>query len=337
MKKNYKKYLEEIKKQTTTSFKQLDEFKNEFIGKDGVITKLMKEMRLVPNEEKKNYGKEVNELKSEFLDIYSEKEKEISKLYLEKQLQKEKIDLTIPYIKSQSGSSHPIKNTVRVAEDIFTSLGYYIANGQEIEEDRFNFEYLNIPKDHPARDMQDTFYVNNNLLLRTHTSGMQIREMMKNQKPIKLISHGKVYRRDEDDATHSHQFSQIEGLWIGKNVTLSDLKTHLKIFLGKYFEKEVEIFLRPSYFPFTEPSIEVDVTCVNCDGVGCSICKQTGLIEILGAGMVNSKLFENCGLDPKEYQGFAFGIGVERITMIKHKISDIRDFYNNDLKLIKQF
>jgi phenylalanyl-tRNA synthetase alpha chain len=326
-----------LKIEQTENIQQLADFKNEYLGKKGLIAMLMQEMRNIPNDQKKEYGQKVNELKEEILEAYSIRENTIKEKILMEKLENEKIDLTIPYVKNRQGSAHPLKNTLRQAEDIFTSLGYYIANGQEVEEDKYNFEYLNIPQDHPARDMQDTFYVNNNLLLRTHTSGMQIREMIRNQKPIKLISHGKVYRRDEDDATHSHQFSQIEGLWIGKNVTLADLKTHLQVFLEKFFEKEVEIYLRPSYFPFTEPSIEVDVTCVNCDGKGCSICKHTGLIEILGAGMVNNKLFENCGLDPKEYQGFAFGIGVERITMIKHKISDIRDFYNNDLKLIKQF
>lgn len=320
-----------------TNSDQLTALKNEYFSKKGIISQLMQNIRNVPNEEKKNYGAMVNELKNVLEEKYNNALEKITTIELKQKLATEKIDLTISATATSIGGLHPLKQTLRQAEDIFTSLGYYIANGREIEEDKYNFEYLNIPKDHPARDMQDTFYIDQTYLLRTHTSGMQIREMIRQNKEVKLISHGKVYRRDEDDATHSHQFMQIEGLWIGEKVSLADLKTTLQIFLEKYFGKKVEIFLRPSYFPFTEPSIEVDVSCVNCGGKGCNICKQTGLIEILGAGMVNKQLFVNCGLDPEKYQGFAFGIGVERITMIKHKISDIRDFYNNDIKFLKQF
>jgi phenylalanyl-tRNA synthetase alpha chain len=329
------KFKEKI--EDVNNSKRLVEIRNEYFSKKGMISQLMQDIKNIENNQKMEYGQKVNELKNNLQEIYNAKEKEIKIFEYEQLLQSEKIDLTIPGTIEKIGSQHPLKSTLRIAEDIFTALGFYITSGREVETEMYNFEYLNMPKDHPARDMQDTFYVNNDYLLRTHTSGMQIREMIKNQKSIKLISHGKVYRRDEDDATHSHQFMQIEGLWIGEKVSLADLKTTLQVFLTKFFKKDIKLKLRPSYFPFTEPSIEVDVTCVNCNGKGCNICKNTGLIEILGAGMVNKKLFEYCGLDPDRYQGFAFGIGVERITMIKHKIKDIRDFYTNDIKFLNQF
>ena len=228
--------------------------------------------------------------------------------------------------------------TIEEIEDLFIGMGYEVAEGPEVEMDHYNFELLNLPKDHPARDMQDTFYIDPTTLLRTHTSPVQARTMLaKGGKPIKIICPGKVYRRDDDDATHSHQFMQVEGLVLGKNISLGDLKGTLLAVARKIFGDEREIRLRPSYFPFTEPSVEVDVTCFKCGGKGCSMCKGSGWIEVLGAGMVNNNVLTMCGYDPNEIQGFAFGIGVERFTMLKYGIDDIRNFYLSDIRFLKQF
>ena len=254
-------------------------------------------------------------------------------------IQNEKIDISLPGSQLPLGTIHPLTMIREELEDLFIGMGYSIAEGPEVESDHFNFELMNLPKDHPARDMQDTFYIDENTLLRTHTSPVQAHVMLaaNGRGPIKVICPGKTYRRDDDDATHSHQFSQCEGLVIDKNITMADLKGTLELFAKKMFGEKREIRLRPSYFPFTEPSVEVDISCYNCNGKGCSMCKNTGWIEILGAGMVNPKVLEMCGFDSQVYQGFAFGIGLERVAMLKYGIDNIRDFYSGDLRFLNQF
>ena len=258
---------------------------------------------------------------------------------LKNQLVKEKIDITLPGYKPVVGTVHPLMMIQQELEDLFVGMGYSVAEGPEIELDLYNFERANLPKDHPARDMQDTFYITPQTLLRTHTTAIQMRvlEASKGQLPIKLICPGKVYRRDDDDATHSHQFMQMEGLVVGENITLADLKGTLKFFAQKMFGEDREIRFRPSYFPFTEPSVEVDVTCHMCGGKGCPVCKHTGWIEILGAGMVHPNVLEMSGFDSKKCSGFAFGIGLERVAMLKYGIDDIRNFYTNDVRFLKNF
>ena len=251
----------------------------------------------------------------------------------------ESIDVTLPARKIKQGNHHPLTRIIEEMEDIFIGLGYKVAEGPEVETDNYNFEKLNLPKGHPARDMQDSFYITEEILLRTHTSPVQARTMEKHEGkgPVKIICPGKVYRRDNDDATHSHQFMQIEGLVIDENISMSDLKGTLEVFVKKIFGQDREIRLRPSFFPFTEPSVEVDLSCKICHGKGCNVCKQTGWIEILGGGMVHPRVLEMSGFDSKKYSGFAFGIGVERIAMLKYGVDDIRHFYTNDLRFLKQF
>lgn len=258
---------------------------------------------------------------------------------MEKRLSSEKIDLTMPGYNLDTGSYHPLTKIREDLEDLFVSMGFEVVYGPEVEEERFNFDLLNIDELHPARDESDTFYIGNSLLLRTHTSPVQARTMLSNleKKPFKMICPGKVYRRDDDDATHSHQFMQIEGLVVGENVKLSDLKGTLLKLTNKMFGSDLDIRFRPNFFPFTEPSFEVDVECFNCKGKGCPICKNTGWIEILGSGMVHPNVLDACGFDSKKYTGFAFGAGLERIAMIKYGIKDIRSFYQNNIEFLKQF
>ena len=254
-------------------------------------------------------------------------------------INEERIDITLPSYKLDQGTLHPLSTIVAEIEELFLGMGYQIAEGPEVETDYFNFELMNLPKGHPARDMQDTFYIDENTLMRTHTSPVQAHAMLEAQGkgPIKVICPGKTYRRDDDDATHSHQFMQCEGLVVDKNITMADLKGTLEVFARKFFGEKREVRLRPSYFPFTEPSVEVDISCHNCGGKGCSMCKHTGWIEILGAGMVNPRVLEMCGFDSEVYQGFAFGIGMERVAMLKYGIDNIRDFYNDDIRFLNQF
>lgn len=257
---------------------------------------------------------------------------------IQEQLEKESIDVTLPGRKIRTGNRHPLTRVIEEIEDLFLSMGYEIAEGPEVEKDYYNFEALNLPKGHPARDMQDTFYITEETLLRTHTSPVQARTMeAKKGEPIRIICPGKVFRRDNDDATHSHQFMQIEGLVIGENIRMSDLKGTLDALAKRMFGEEREIRLRPSFFPFTEPSVEVDVSCHKCGGKGCNVCKQTGWIEILGAGMVHPNVLEMAGYDSKKLSGFAFGIGAERIAMLKYGVDDIRHFYTNDIRFLSQF
>lgn len=317
----------------------LQNIKVVMLGKKGKITKLMQNMKNLSAEEKKTYGKEVNTLKEYASLVLQQQEKFLTNKKINEDITNDKIDISLPPFTFNQATLHPLSIVVKEIEEFFTSLGYVIKEGQEIEDDYHNFELLNLAKDHPARDMQDTFYFDATKLLRTHTSPIQVRTMIDNKEksPIRMISSGKVYRRDEDDATHSHQFMQVEGLVIDKNISLADLKGTLEMFAQSMFSANTNIRFRPSYFPFTEPSVEVDVTCHICKGKGCHVCKETGWLEILGAGMVHPNVLEQTGYDPQVYQGFAFGVGVERVAMLKYDIDDIRHFYTNNIAFLKQF
>ena len=334
-----KKEYEE-KKSSITSIKTLNDVRIEYLGKQGKITELSKMMKDVPNDQKKEFGMLVNEVRNFVTESLDEIKEKLEKEALNKKLESEKIDITLPGTKVPSGSANILERIIEEVEDLLMSMGYDVVDGPEIEEDHYNFELLNIPKNHPARDAQDTFYVEDDkLLLRSQTSPVQARVMLANkgEKPIRMICPGKTYRRDDDDATHSHQFMQIEGLLIDEKVSLSDLKGTFDVIAKKLFGEDCKTRFRPSYYPFTEPSVETDISCFNCHGKGCPICKNTGWITVSGAGMVNPKVLEDCGYDPKKWQGFAFGFGAERLAMLKYGINDIRAFYNTDLRELKNF
>ena len=316
---------------------ELVQAKAVYLGKKGPISEVMATMRELSIEEKKELGAKVNVAKTEIENYFEETKTKLINQEINEKIAKETIDVTMPGKKIASGSIHPLTQTIYELEDLFIGMGYEVVKGPEVEEDVYNFELLNLPKDHPARDMQDSFYIDPVHLLRTHTSPVQARTMLaRGGKPIKVVCPGKVYRRDEDDATHSHQFMQCEGLVIGENISIADLKGNLLAVANKMFGEGRNIRLRPSYFPFTEPSVEVDVSCAKCNGAGCPMCKGTGWIEVLGAGMVNRHVLEMCGYD-KELQGFAFGIGIERVAILKNRIEDIRNFYTNDVRFLNQF
>ncbi len=313
------------------SLDALNELRVEYLGKKGKISGLMKQMKNVPNEEKREFGQQVNALKNDAAALLETKKKELEAKALEEKLASEKIDLTLPGRKPAHGNLNPLHLIEQELEDLFIGLGYQVIEGDEVVSDLYCFERANIPKDHPARDMQDSLYLDPEHLLRTHTTAIQMKVLEEQApNPIKVVCPGKVYRRDDDDATHSHQFMQMEGLVIGENVPLSDLKGTLEFFARKMFGEEREIRFRPSFFPFTEPSVEVDVSCHMCGGKGCPTCKGTGWIEILGAGEVNPRVLEMAGYDSTKMNGFAFGIGIERVAMLKYGIDDIRHFYTND-------
>ena len=317
----------------------LNEVKSSYLGKKGKVTEIAGKMKDLSVEEKKEFGKVLNEIKEAVTALLTKKDEELEELLLNERLEKEKIDVTMPSFERNVGSSHPLSRIIDEVEDLFVSMGYDVVSGPEVEYDLYNFELLNLPKDHPARDAQDSFYITEELLLRSQTSPVQARSMLENEEKtsIQIICPGKVYRRDEDDATHSHQFTQIEGLVVGKDISLADLKGTLEVFVKKLFGEERVIRFRPSYFPFTEPSYEVDISCFKCGGKGCNICKQTGWIEILGSGMVHPNVLNKCGYDANVYTGFAFGIGVERVAMLKYGITDIRDFYTNDKHFLDNY
>lgn len=327
--------IEEAVESIKTS-KSLHEIKMKFLGKTGEISELMKGMRDVPKEERPNVGKIINALREWTEAKFDEFEQKIKTAELEKQYKEEAVDVTLPGIKTETGAYHPNTLVRNELVSIFSGMGFEIFEGPEIENDYYNFTALNTPKDHPARDMQDTFYITDELLLRTQTSAGQIRVMENKKPPIKILSPGKVYRSD-DDATHSPMFSQMEGLVVDKGITLCDLKGMLDEFAKKIFGDGVKTRLRPSYFPFTEPSVEVDVSCFECGGKGCRLCKGTGWIEVLGAGMVNRHVLEGCGVDPDEYTGFAFGMGIERIAMLKYGINNMKMLFEGDVRFLKQF
>ncbi len=337
--------LEQIKNDALKDIREckdeiaLNNVKSKYVGKKSVFNDIMSNMSSLSNEEKREVGSKSNEVRSE---ITNELESQLEKIKLEalnKKLEEDKIDLTLPSKKRKLGTRHPLTMVREEIEDLFISMGYDVVDGPEVETDKYCFEMLNLPKDHPARDAQDSFYITDEMLLRTQTSAVQIRSMLANQekKPFKLICPGKTYRRDDDDATHSHQFSQIEGLVVGENISLSDLKGTLETFAKKMFGENREIRFRASYFPFTEPSYEVDVSCFKCEGKGCNICKGTGWIEILGSGMVHPNVLENCGFDHKKYQGFAFGVGIERVASLKYGVNNMRDYFTNDYRFLKNF
>ncbi len=333
----FTKAKEEIDKLTNLS--ELQELKVRLLGKKGELTEILRGMGKLASDERPVIGQISNEIREKLESFLQQKSALLEEKELEMKLKAERIDVTLPGVKKNIGSIHPMNKIVREIEDIFLGMGFEIAEGPEVERDYYNFEALNLPKEHPARDMQDSFYITEEILLRTHTSPVQIRTMLakKGKVPIKIICPGKVYRRDNDDATHSHQFMQIEGLVVDENIRMSDLKGTLLEFAKAMYGTNTKIRLRPSFFPFTEPSAEVDVSCMFCQGHGCRICKETGWIEILGAGMVHPKVLENAGYDPEKYSGFAFGMGVERVTMLKYGIEDIRQFYLNDLRFLQQF
>ena len=324
--------------QNVKSFNELNETKALYLGKKSPLQAILQTMKDLNVDEKKVLGQQINDFKNYVEKIVNEKSKELSDLEVTKKLESEAIDVTLSGKEFAIGHLHPLTKTIQEIEDICIGMGYSVAEGPEVELDLYNFEMLNLPKGHPAREMQDSFYIDNNTLLRTHTSPVQVRTLLKaGGKPLKIICPGKVYRRDNDDATHSHQFMQIEGLVVDSNITMADLKGTLTLLMQKMFGSNLQIRFRPSFFPFTEPSVEVDVTCFKCDGKGCPLCKGNGWIEVLGAGMVHPNVLEMAGYDSNQYQGFAFGIGVERLTMLRYGIDDIRNFYINDPRFLKQF
>lgn len=320
--------------------KEIENLRVKYLGKKGEVTSVLKGMKDLTPQQRPVLGKLANEVRDEITDLLAEKRETLEKEALEKQLAEEAIDVTLPGKQVTTGQTHVLTQIMEEIEDLFLGMGYQVIEGTEVETDYYNFERVNLPQNHPARDMQDTFYITSDILLRTHTSPIQARTLEQHDfsnGPLKMISPGKVYRRDTDDATHSHQFHQIEGMVIDENITMADLKGTLELLAKKMFGEEREIRLRPSYFPFTEPSVEVDVSCFKCGGKGCNVCKQTGWIEILGAGMTHPHVLEMSGVDSKKYGGFAFGLGPDRIAMLKYGVDDIRNFYLNDQRFLEQF
>lgn len=316
---------------------ELEELRIRYLGKKGELTSVMKGMGGLSAEERPVIGQLANEVRSKIESALEEKKAALEKAAADIKIKKETIDVTMPGNKQKKGKRHPLTTVLDDLKDIFTGMGFTIVEGPEVELDYYNFEALNIPKDHPARDTQDTFYINDNVVLRSQTSPVQVRVMEKQKPPIRIISAGRVYRSDAVDATHSPVFHQIEGLVIDKGITMADLKGTLEVFVKKLYGEETRLRFRPHHFPFTEPSAEVDISCFNCGGKGCRICKGEGWIEILGCGMVHPKVLKNCGIDPEEYSGFAFGIGLERITMFRYGIDDLRLYFENDVRFLEQF
>lgn len=322
------------------SLTTLNDIRIKFLGKKGSLTQALRQMGSLSEQERPQIGALANNVRNDLQQALDQAKQDLENKAMQQQLQAEKIDVTLPGKPRHMGTKHVINQVMDDIEELFIGLGYEVVNGPEVEEDHYNFEMMNLPKDHPARDMQDTFYITSEILMRTQTSPVQARTMEKHdfsKGPLKMISPGKVYRRDTDDLTHSHQFNQIEGLVIDKHITMGDLKGTLELTARHIFGQEREIRLRPSYFPFTEPSVEVDVSCFACGGKGCAVCKHTGWVEVLGAGMVHPNVLTNAGVDPKVYGGFAFGLGPDRFAMLKYGINDIRDFYLNDVRFLEQF
>ena len=340
MEEKIKKIKSEIsdKLESIKDLDTLEEIRIKFLGKKGSVTELLKEFKDLPKEEKPKFGKTLNELKNKIEVKIKEKEEVLQAEKFAKKLEEEKIDVTLPAKKIIRGSKHPLTRVIEEIEDLFVSMGYDVCSGPELETDEYCFERLNLPKGHPARDMQDTFYITTEYLLRTQTSAVQAHTMMENKEkgPIREIVPGKTYRR-EDDATHSHQFNQVEGLVVDKDISFADLKGTLEIFMKHMLGPNTELRFRPSYFPFTEPSYEVDVSCFKCGGKGCNLCKHTGWIELLGAGIVHPNVLKMNGYDPDKYTGFAFGTGLDRLAMFKYGITDMRYLYRNDVRFLKQF
>lgn len=316
---------------------KLDEIKVGFLGKKGRLTEILKSMKDLPAEERPKVGQKVNEVRALLEAKLEEKKKEMNRTLLQAKMKRETIDVTLPGKRQMRGHRHPNQIALEDLEKVFIGMGYQVVEGPEVEYDRYNFELLNIPANHPAKDEQDTFYITKDILLRTQTSSVQARIMEKKELPIKIISPGRVFRSDEVDATHSPSFHQVEGLVVGKGITMADLKGTLDQFAKSFFGPDTKTKLRPHHFPFTEPSAEVDVTCFKCHGKGCNVCKGSGWIEILGCGMVHPHVLEMCGINPEEYSGFAFGIGLERVALLKYEIDDMRLLYENDVRFLNQF
>ena len=322
------------------TIEDLNKLKVEYMGKKGKITELNSLIRMLPNDEKKEFGKKMNELKQAFTSRYDSLKEKLEEELINQKLSSEKIDISLPATKINIGSANILEKLIEEVEDLLISMGYDVVDGPELEQDKYNFELLNIPKGHPVRDAQDTFYIKDEeLLLRSQTSPVQIRVMLANKekKPIRMICPGKTYRRDDDDATHSHQFTQIEGLLVDHDVSLSDLKGTIDEIVKKLFGNDVKTRFRPSYYQFTEPSVEVDISCFNCQQKGCSICKNTGWITVAGGGIVHPNVLNNCGYQSSQWTGFAFGFGAERLAMLKYGINDVRTFYTTNLKELETF
>lgn len=333
-----KTMLEELS--NVKDLKNLNDLKVKYLGKKGIITELYGKMKEIPNEEKKEYGRKINEIKNLFNKKYEELKNKFFEEELNEKLENESIDISLPSTKIVSGAPSILEKLIEEVEEVCMSMGYDVVDGPEIELDKYNFEMLNIPKGHPARDAQDTFYIEGEeILLRSQTSPVQVRTMLegKGETPIRVICPGRTYRRDDDDATHSHQFMQIEGLLVDKDISLSDLKGTIDVIVKKLFGPSTETRFRPSYYQFTEPSVEGDISCFNCHGKGCNICKNTGWITVVGAGIVHPNVLRMSGYDPSIWKGFAFGFGAERLAMLKYDINDIRVFYNTDLRELKSF
>jgi phenylalanyl-tRNA synthetase alpha chain len=339
LEKKIKKIKEEIifKSNSVSNLKDIEKIKVEYLGRKGLVTLLLRRLGELSTQERPKIGQLLNQTKREIEELLKIKIIEIEKLEKNKKLKEESIDVTLPGKKSDRGTIHPINLVLKKTEEIFLSIGFKIEEGPEVELDYYNFEALNIPKDHPARDDQDSFYLNREILLRTHTSPVEIRVMEKQQPPVRIIATGKCYRRDAADSTHSPMFHQVEGLAVDKDITFGDLKGVLTVFVHRMFGEDRKVRFRPGYFPFTEPSAEVDVSCLLCHGKGCRACGYSGWLEIMGAGMTDPAVFNMVGYDPEKYSGFAFGMGVERIAMLKYGINDIRLFFENDLRFLKQF
>ncbi len=338
-----KEQLEQIRLQALsdiaadTSLRALDDIRVKYLGKKGALTAILKQMGGLSAEERPVMGALANEVRAAIEGALESKVKELRAAELEKKLQAERLDVTLPGKRREMGKKHPLTTVLDELQDIFVGMGFQIADGPEVEYDHYNFEKLNIPKDHPARDTQDTFYINDNIVLRTQTSPVQVRVMEQQRPPIRVISPGRVYRSDAVDATHSPLFHQVEGLVVDKGVTMADLKGTLAMFVQRLYGKDAAVRFRPHHFPFTEPSAEMDVVCFHCHGEGCRLCKGEGYIEILGCGMVHPDVLAGCGIDPEVYSGFAFGMGLERIVMRRFGIDDMRLFYENDLRFLNQF
>lgn len=339
-----KERLEEISKMTKekveqiTTSQELKELKAKVLGKKSELTEILRGMGQIAAEQRPVVGELVNKVRTEIEEVIDSKEKEFEEAELKRKVEAEKIDITLPATRIKRGSIHPLNRIIEDVEDLFVSMGYDVVTGPELETDEYCFERLNLPKDHPARDMQDSFYITTEYLLRTQTSSVQARTMMANteKKPIRMICPGKTYRK-EDDATHSHQFNQVEGLVVDKDISFANLKGTLEVFVKRLLGEKTQLRFRPSYFPFTEPSYEVDATCFKCGGKGCNLCKQTGWIELLGSGMVHPNVLKMNGYDPDVYSGFAFGTGLDRLAMFKYGITDMRLLYTNDVRFLSQF
>ena len=338
-----KDQLEKIKAQamqaleSVSDLKLLDELRIKYLGKKGELTAVLRGMGALSPEERPKIGALANQVREQIEEKLQSKIDELSAKLQSEKLKAEEIDVTIPGRRRETGKLHPLSTVLNQVKDIFIGMGFSIAEGPDVELDYYNFEALNIPKNHPARDTQDTFYIDDNVLLRTQTSSVQVRVMEQTKPPIRVIAPGRVYRSDEVDATHSPMFHQVEGLVVDKGITMGDLKGTLEVFAKALYGDGAKIRFRPHHFPFTEPSAEVDVSCFVCNGTGCNVCKGEGWIEILGAGMVHPKVLANCGIDPEVYSGFAFGMGLERIAMRRYDIDDLRLFFDNDLRFLKQF